>query len=266
MSRISNVFEKLKQKNEKALIPFITAGDPDSDTTDQLLKCLVDNGADIIELGVPFSDPMADGPTIQAASQRALTNSFSMERIFDHVKKVRTYSETPIILFGYYNPFLHYGIDKLCTDAKDAGVDAFLIVDLPPEEASEIKKYADDNEIDIIFLLAPTSTDDRIKLIANKASGFIYFVSVTGVTGARSSLDTSLSSYIKQIRKFTDLPVGIGFGISSPEHVREVAEYTDAVIVGSAIIKIIEKNSASPDLISTVGDFVHKLKCATLPE
>jgi tryptophan synthase alpha chain len=266
MSRISSVFEKLKQKNEKALIPFITAGDPDSDTTDQLLKCLVDNGADIIELGVPFSDPMADGPTIQAASQRALTNNFSMQRIFYHVKKVRKYSETPIILFGYYNPFLHYGIDKLCKDAKNSGVDAFLIVDLPPEEASDIKKSADDNGIDMIFLLAPTSTDDRIKLIANKASGFIYFVSVTGVTGARTSLDTSLSSYIEQIKKFTDLPVGIGFGISSPEHVREVAEYSDAVIVGSAIIKIIEKNSADSDMISMVGDFIHKLKCATLPE
>jgi tryptophan synthase alpha chain len=266
MSRISSVFEKLKLKKEKALIPFITAGDPDADTTDQLLKCLVENGADIIELGVPFSDPMADGPTIQAASQRALSNSFSMQTIFNHVKKMRTYSETPIILFGYYNPFLHYGIDKLCKDAKNAGADAFLIVDLPPEEASEIKKSADDNGIDMIFLLAPTSTADRIKLIANKASGFIYFVSVTGVTGARSSLDTSLSSYIDKIRKFTDLPVGIGFGISSPEHVREVVEYSDAVIVGSAIIKIIEKYSTGPDLISKVGDFVHKLKCATLPE
>ena len=266
MSRISSVFEKLKQKKEKALIPFITAGDPDPETTDQLLKCLVDNGADIIELGVPFSDPMADGPTIQAASQRALTHSFSMDKMFEHVKKVRTYSKTPIILFGYYNPFLHYGIDKLCANAKDAGVDAFLIVDLPPEEASNIKKSADKNNIDIIFLLAPTSTDDRIKLISDKASGFIYFISVTGVTGARSTLDISLSDYIEQIRKFTDLPVGIGFGISSPEHVREVAGYTDAVIVGSAIIKIIEKNSGSADLISLVGDFVHKLKCATLPE
>jgi tryptophan synthase alpha chain len=155
MSRISSVFEKLKLKKEKALIPFITAGDPDADTTDQLLKCLVDNGADIIELGVPFSDPMADGPTIQAASQRALSNSFSMQTIFNHVKKMRTYSETPIILFGYYNPFLHYGIDKLCKDAKNAGADAFLIVDLPPEEASEIKKSADDNGIDRSFFWLP---------------------------------------------------------------------------------------------------------------
>lgn len=266
MSRISSVFEKLKKKNEKALIPFITAGDPDPETTDHLLKCLVDNGADIIELGVPFSDPMADGPTIQAASQRALTHIFSMDKIFEHVKKVRIYSDTPIILFGYYNPFLHYGIDKLCENAKEAGVDAFLIVDLPPEEASDIKKSADENDIDMIFLLAPTSTDDRIKLISDKASGFLYFVSVTGVTGARSTLAHSLSDYIQHIKKFTDLPVGIGFGISSPEHVHEVAEYADAVIVGSAIIKIIEKNSGSADLISLVGAFVHKLKCATLPE
>lgn len=266
MSKISSLFDKLKQKNEKALIPFIIAGDPDPETTDQLLKCLVENGADIIELGVPFSDPMADGPTIQAASQRALTHSFSMDKIFDHVKKIRAYSEIPIILFGYFNPFLHYGIDKLCLNARDAGVNAFLIVDLPPEEASEIKKSADSAGIDMIFLLAPTSTDERMKLIADKASGFIYFVSVTGVTGARSRLDTSLASYIEHIRKFTDLPVGVGFGISSPEHVRKVLEYSDAVIVGSSIIKIIEKYSADSDLISKVGDFVHKLKCATLLE
>jgi len=266
MSRISNVFEKLKKKNEKALIPFITAGDPNPEATDKLLKCLVDNGADIIELGVPFSDPMADGPTIQAASQRALIHNFSMDKIFDHVKKVRSYSDTPIILFGYYNPFLKYGIDKLCANAKDAGVDAFLIVDLPPEEALDLKKSADEHDIDMIFLLAPTSTDERIKLISDKASGFIYFVSVTGVTGARSTLANSLYDYIQHIKNFTDLPVGIGFGISSPEHVREVAEYSDAVIVGSAIIKIIEKNSNNSDLISLVGDFVNKLKSATLPE
>ncbi len=266
MSRISKVFDKLKQKNEKALIPFITAGDPDNDTTDKLLKCLVNSGADIIELGVPFSDPMADGPTIQAASQRALSNSFSMQHIFAHVKKVRTYSETPIILFGYYNPFMKYGIEKLCSDAKHAGVDAFLIVDLPPEEATVIKESAELNGLDMIFLLAPTSTDDRLRLVTEKASGFIYFVSVTGVTGTRDKLDTDLSSYLDKIRNFSNLPVGIGFGISRPEHVREVARYSDAVIVGSAIINKVEQNITNPEMVNIVGKFIRELKDATLPE
>jgi len=266
MSRISKVLDELKLKNEKALIPFITAGDPDPAITDDLLKCLVENGADIIELGVPFSDPMADGPTIQAASQRALSNNFSMQSIFAHVKKVRTYSETPVILFGYYNPFLKYGIDKLCADAKNAGVDAFLIVDLPPEEASSIKEAAELNGIDMIFLLAPTSTDERLRLVSEKASGFIYFVSVTGVTGTRDKLDTDLSGYIENIRRFSDLPVGIGFGISRPEHVREVTRYSDAVIVGSAIINKVEQNINNPEMINVIGTFIRELKDATLPE
>jgi len=266
MSRISKVLEELKQKNEKALIPFITAGDPDSATTDDLLKCLVENGADIIELGVPFSDPMADGPTIQAASQRALSKNFSMQNIFAHVRKVRTYSETPVILFGYYNPFLKYGIEKLCHDAKSAGVDAFLIVDLPPEEASAINEAAKLNGLDMIFLLAPTSTDERLQLVSEKASGFIYFVSVTGVTGTRDKLDTDLSGYLDRIRKFSDLPIGVGFGISRPEHVREVIRYSDAVIVGSAIINKIEQNISNPEMINIVGAFIRELKDATLPE
>lgn len=265
MSGISKVFEKLKNRNEKAFIPFITAGDPDAQTTDNLLKCLVDNGADIIELGVPFSDPMADGPTIQAASQRALNNEFSIEKILDHVRKMRAYSEVPVILFGYYNPFLQYGIERLCTDAKTAGVDAFLIVDLPPEEATEIKTAANKNALDMIFLLAPTSTDERLKLITENASGFIYFVSVTGVTGARDCLDSTLGNYISRVKQYTNLPVGIGFGISRPEQVREVGTYSDAVIVGSAIIKLIEENRGKTDMILTVGNFVRELKNATLP-
>jgi len=266
MSGISKVFENLKMKNEKAFIPFITAGDPDPETTDRLLKCLVDNGADIIELGVPFSDPMADGPTIQAASQRSLKNDFSISKILEHVKKVRVYSDVPIILFGYYNPFYQYGIEKLCADAKLAGIDAFLIVDLPPEEAQDIKAAAAVNHLDMIFLLAPTSTEERLQLIARNASGFIYFVSVTGVTGARNSLDSTLGTYITRVKQHTDLPIGIGFGISRPEQVREVAACADAVIVGSAIIKVIDENRGKTDMIAKVGDFVRKLKNATLPE
>lgn len=263
MSRIEELFESLNAKGEKAFIPYITAGDPDMPTTEAIIECLISNGADMIELGVPFSDPMADGPTIQAASQRALNNKFSIEAILELVKKVRAYSEIPIILFGYYNPFLQYGLAKLSRDSKEAGSDGFLIVDMPPEEADSVKKEADANGLDIIFLLAPTSTDERMRLVAEKASGFVYFVSVTGVTGARDSLDELLGSYVKKIREHTALPVGIGFGISKPEQVRKVSDYADAVIVGSAIIKVIEANLGKPDMIQRVGEFVRSLKEAT---
>ncbi len=264
MSRITEVFNTLKRKKEKALIPYITAGDPDMDTTETLLKCLITNGADIIELGVPFSDPMADGPTIQAASQRALDNQFSLKAIFTLIKKVRAWSAIPIILFGYYNPFYQYGLQKLSRDAGEAGVDGFLTVDLPPEEADDLKREADANGIDTIFLLAPTSTEERMQLVSEKVSGFVYFVSVTGVTGARESLDETLKTYIDKIKKFTALPVGIGFGISKPEHIRELAGYADAMIVGSAIIKVLEANLGKPDMLDRVGHFVRSLKDATL--
>ncbi len=264
MSRIKSLFQELRKKKEKALIPYITAGDPDINTTEKLLQCLVSNGADMIEIGVPFSDPMADGPTIQAASQRALKNSFSIKSVLDLVKGVRKYSSIPIILFGYYNPFYQYGLKKLSSDAGDAGVDAFLTVDLPPEEAVDFKNEADICGIDSIFLLAPTSTSERMNVVADMGSGFIYYVSVTGVTGARDSLADLIDKHISKIRLHTALPIGIGFGISSPEHVREVSCYADAVIVGSAIIKIIESNLNKSDMLQKVGDFVHSLKDATL--
>jgi len=218
----------------------------------------------MIEVGVPFSDPMADGPTIQEASRRALTNSFSLESILKLIQKVRTYSSIPIILFGYYNPFLQYGLHELCRDAKDAGVDGFLIVDLPPEEADELKQEAEVFGIDTIFLLAPTSTDDRIKRVASMGAGFIYYVSVTGVTGARHALSTMIEEYVLKIRTLTQMPIGIGFGISKPEHVREIAAYADAVIVGSAIIKIVEKNLGKNDMLERVGKFVRSLKNETI--
>jgi len=263
MSRIEQFFNERKAKNEKALIPYITAGDPDLKTTEKILKALIDSGADMIELGVPFSDPMADGPTIQAASQRALKNNFSLQNIFSLVTRVRTFSSIPIILFGYYNPFFQYGLKRLSRDAQQAGVDGFLIVDLPPEEAGPIKEAANAAGLDIIFLLAPTSTDERMKRVAEMASGFVYYVSVTGVTGARKSLDAMIGSSIDKIRTFTKLPIGIGFGISTPEQVREVARYSDAVIVGSALIKVIEDNLGDPDMVQKVGEFMSSLKEAT---
>lgn len=265
MSRIANMFQELRSRGEKALIAYITAGDPDPVDTAGLLQCLVDGGADMIELGVPFSDPMADGPTIQEASQRALGHPFSIGAILELVREFRRHADTPLILFGYYNPFFQYGLERLARDARDAGVDGFLVVDLPPEEAADFKKAADICQLDMIFLLAPTSTDKRIRRVVDIASGFVYYVSVTGVTGARDSLADMMEESVGRIRHYTDLPVGIGFGVSRPEHVREICGYADAVIVGSAIIKQIQAHAGSPDMLDRVGVFVRQLKEATHP-
>lgn len=263
MNRINIAFDTCRSRNECVFIPYITAGDPDRATTEQMLRCLVDNGADIIELGVPFSDPMADGPTIQAASQRALRNDFSMESVLDLVAGVRRYSQVPVILFGYYNPVFRYGLENLCRDAAAAGVDGLLTVDLPPEEAGDLKRAADASGLAMIYLIAPTSTEERLALIARQASGFVYFVSVTGVTGARRDLDQGLQDYVSAVRQHTDLPVGIGFGVSTPAHVRTIATFADAVIVGSAIIRVAEDHLGQPDMIERIGSFVKDLKEAT---
>ena len=264
MSRIGEMFEKLKQKGERALITYITAGDPDLKSTESLLYTLASSGADIIELGVPFSDPMADGITIQHAFERALKNPFSLETILKMVQTVRTRIETPIVLFGYYNPFYQYGLKKLCSDARQAGVDGLLVVDLPPEEATILQQEAQDQKLDLIFLLAPTSTDERIKRVAQLASGFIYYVSVTGVTGARESLAEMIDQNVARIKNATRLPVGVGFGISKPEHIRSMLPFADAVIVGSAIIKIVEEHLDKPGLNESVGAFIKSLKQATV--
>ena len=263
MSRIASRFAELKQAGRSALIPFVTAGDPNPQVTVPLMHAMVAAGADLIELGVPFSDPMADGPTIQAAFQRALAHPFSIKSVLGLVRNIRTYSQVPVILFGYYNPFLQYGLEALCKDAREAGADGFLVVDMPPEEAGPMQQAAGQYGLDLIFLLAPTSTEERIRQVCKAGSGFVYFVSVTGVTGARDSLDDTLSGYIDKIRQHTDLPLGIGFGISRPEQVSEVAGYADAVIVGSAIIKVIEASAGEPDMLSRVGEFVKSLKNAT---
>ncbi len=265
MTRIDETFLKLKKKGEKALIAYITAGDPDIKTTESLLYCLADQGADIIELGVPFSDPMADGITIQHAFERALQNPFSMELIFKLVRTVRQKISTPIILFGYYNPFYQYGLKKLCAAAREAGVDGLLIVDLPPEEAQSLKTETTACGLDLVFLLAPTSTEERIRQVAKIASGFIYYVSVTGVTGARERLAEMIDKNVALIKRHTALPIGVGFGISRPDHIRTMLPYVDAVIVGSAIIKVVEEHRGKPELTTEVGAFVKSLKEATIP-
>lgn len=262
MSTISQTFDRLRSKREKALIPFITAGDPDLHTTEKLIYVLEKNGADLIELGVPFSDPMADGPTIQLASERSLLNKTNLKIIFDLVKRMRLKTNIPIILMGYYNLFFIYGLKRLANDAKEAGVDGFLTVDLPPEEASEMKKQIVNARLDMIFLLAPTSDDARIKLITKNATGFVYYVSLTGVTGVRSKLDKDIRRQLNVIKKNTNLPIGVGFGISNPTHAKSVSKWADAVVVGSAIIKIIENTHNKKLMLQKVGKFVSSLKRA----
>jgi tryptophan synthase alpha chain len=209
---------------------------------------------------------MADGITIQHAFERALQNPFSMELIFNLVRTVRKKISTPIILFGYYNPFYQYGLKKLCADAREAGVDGLLIVDLPPEEAQSLKTETAACGLDLVFLLAPTSTEDRIKQVATIASGFIYYVSVTGVTGARERLAEMIDKNVSLIKRYTSLPIGVGFGISKPDHIRAMLPYVDAVIVGSAIIKVLEEHRGTPELTREVGKFVKSLKEATIPQ
>ncbi|MDP2689238.1 MAG: tryptophan synthase subunit alpha [Deltaproteobacteria bacterium] len=259
-SRLKETFAKLREKGEKALITFITAGDPDLPATKELILALESSGADIIELGIPFSDPMADGPTIQASSERAVKGGTHLSDVLALVKDVRKKSEVPIVLFGYYNPIFSYGLKRFATEASKAGADGVLIVDLPAEEADELKTELDKKAIDLIFLLTPTSTEDRIRLISRKASGFIYFVSVTGVTGARTRLSKDIKGYVDKVRKFTALPLGVGFGISSAKQAKEVCRYSDGVIVGSAIVNIIARNSGSRSLVREVSGFVRGLK------
>ncbi len=240
--QIENKFKELTGKDRAALVTYITAGDPSLDLTPDLVFKLEESGADIIELGVPFSDPMADGPAIQLASERALSSGTTLQGVLDCVKKIRTRSDIPIIIFGYYNPFYTYGLEEFACDAKEAGVDGVLVVDLPPEESAEFSEELNKAGLDLVFLLAPTSTQERIELVSQRASGFVYLVSVTGVTGERPDMDYSIDELAAEIKSTTKLPVGIGFGVSSPEQAKKIAEIADAVIVGSAIVRIIEKD------------------------
>lgn len=259
VGRITRVFSELGAKGEKALITFITAGDPDIKATHDLILALEAAGADIIELGIPFSDPMADGPTIQASSERALAGGTTLQDVIDLVAEVRKTSEIPIVLFGYYNPIFQYGHKKFAKAAAGAGVDGLLIVDLPAEEAGDLKAELDRVGCDFIFLLTPTSNDSRISVTVNKASGFVYFVSVTGVTGARKTVSRNVMGYVRKIRKFTNLPIGVGFGISTPEQAKEVAAFADGVVVGSALVNIIA-SSERDALLKNVSAFVAALK------
>lgn len=245
MGRIADTFKRLQGEGKKALVTFITAGDPDLETTGRLIPLLANAGADIIELGVPFSDPMADGPTIQLASERALAAGTTLEGMLALVKKVRTGTQVPIVLMGYYNPILQYGPERFVQDAAQAGVDGVLLVDLPPEEAEEFRKVADAAGITTIFLLTPTSDDARLKRVFSMGSGFLYYVSVTGVTGARQMVEVSVAERVAAIRKQTRLPVVVGFGVSTPEQAAQISACADGVVVGSALVRLFEQYSGA---------------------
>ena len=256
MGRIAGSFTNLKREGKKGFIPFITAGDPDLATTERLLVTLAQSGATLIELGVPFSDPMADGPVIQRASERALKNNFGVGEILDVVARAREQTDIPIILFSYYNPLFQFGLRRLAAAAKDAGVDGVLVTDLSPEEAGDFEEQLHARELDMIFLVAPTSTDERLKLIAERASGFIYAVSRAGVTGTRETVSFEAEKLVNRLRKFSELPVAVGFGISNAEQVADVHRYADAVVVGSAIVAEMERLEGEPDLVERIGEFL----------
>lgn len=247
------------RNGKKGFIPFITAGDPDLPTTRELIIELARVGSTVIELGIPFSDPMADGPVIQRASERALHHGFGIEDVLQTVADARQETDVPIILFSYFNPLLQFGTERLAKEAKQAGVDGLLVTDLIPEEAGELAATLKANELDIIFLVAPTSTDERLQMVCERASGFIYAVSRAGVTGAREQMSAEAEILVSRVRQFSKLPVAVGFGISTVAQVRDVWRYAEAAVVGSAIVDLLEKRIGSDNLPQEIGDFASRL-------
>jgi len=258
LGRIADAFTTLKRDGKKGFIPYITAGDPDLATTEQLLITLAQH-ATLIELGVPFSDPMADGPVIQRASERALKNDFGLQDILDTAARARKQIETPIILFSYYNPLLQFGLKRVAGAARDAGIDGVLVTDLTPEESGEFETELRAHDLDMIFLIAPTSTDERLKLVAEHASGFIYAVSRAGVTGTRETVSAEAEKLVSRMRQFSSLPIAVGFGISNAEQVADVSRYADAVVVGSAIVAEMERLMGTGDVARQVSNFLDRI-------
>ncbi len=255
--RIKQTFDATKAENRAALVTFIMAGDPDIKTTEALLASLPQAGADIIEIGVPFSDPMADGPVIEAAGKRAISNGTNLRSILTTVQQFRsTNTQTPVILMGYYNPIYRYGVSNFCKDAGLAGVDGLIIVDLPPEEEREITSHLEQNNLCLVRLVAPTSDAGRITKITASASGFVYYISVTGITGAKTASSDDLAGKLGALRKQTVLPIAVGFGIKTAEHVKAAAQHADAVVVGSALVNMIAE---SKNPVQDAADFVKTL-------
>lgn len=266
MTRISERFAQLKERDERALICFVVAGDPDIETTRRIVLELDAAGADVVEIGIPFSDPIADGPTIQAASMRSLEIGTNVTRTLDLVRSIRKDSNLPLVLMTYYNPVMHYGVQKFASDSAEAGVDGVIITDLTPEEAGEWKSAAAQSGVDTVFLLAPTSTPERIAKIAKMASGFVYCVSRTGVTGAQVEVAQGVGDMVASIRKETDSPIAVGFGISKPEHVREITRYADGAVVGSKIVDLIASEADVDLMLKSVRTTVAALKSGTKRE
>ncbi len=242
MTRIDSLFNELRNRGDRAFIPYIMAGDPSLKRTEDLVLLLEDHGADIIELGVPFSDPLADGPTIQMAAERAIRKGTTLKKVLRAVERIRRKSEIPLVLMTYFNPVFKYGIEPFMNDASGAGVDGLIIPDLPPDEAADVVRSARPRDISTVFLLAPTSTEKRIRLVSRASTGFIYYVSITGITGSILTVDGSMKSMIERIRAVSGKPVAVGFGVKKPEEARQVAAIADAVIVGSSIVKMVHED------------------------
>jgi tryptophan synthase alpha chain len=263
MSRIDKAFARAAKAKRAALIPFITAGDPTIAQTVPLALALERAGADILELGVPFSDPIADGPTIQRSTERALRHGTSLQTVLQVVRELRYASELPVVLFSYYNPIHAYGLARFAVDAAAAGVDGVLFTDVPVEEAAPMAEQLGRVGLDLILLLAPTSTHERMKAVRRLASGFVYYVAHTGVTGARRQLASGLEAQVRAVKKLTKARVAVGFGVSTPEQVGAVARFADAVVVGSALVERIEELGDTPDLTREAGAFLRTLAAAT---
>lgn len=259
-TRISKRFVELRNAGELGMVAYITAGDPSLDATRTFVLALAEAGADLIELGVPFSDPLADGPTIQRASERALKSGTTLAGVLDLVRRIRHSSEVPLILFSYYNPILQMGLEKFAASASQAGADGVLATDLTPEESDEYRRVLHAHHLDTIFLAAPTSSDERLQKIAAATSGFLYIISRTGVTGAKDSLPDELPALLRRARHFTDLPIAVGFGISLPGHVSVLGGLADAAVVGSALVSEIEQASTFEVAATALRERLQKLK------
>lgn len=260
MSRIAKAFERVRQAGGPGLVAYVTAGDPTLDRTGDILAALSDSGADVLEVGVPFSDPLADGPVIQRAAERALAGGTTLRKTLDMVARTRSRVEAPIVLFTYVNPILRFGEDAFAREAAAAGVDGVLMLDLPVEEAAVFRARLTTAHVDPIFLLSPTTTDARMKASAELAAGFLYLISRLGVTGARDRVSADAERLARRVRSHSVLPLALGFGISRPEHVAEVCRWVDAAVVGSALVNVIAEHGASPDVASRAGKFVRWLK------
>ena len=258
--RLATTFAALRQRGERALVPYFTAGDPSLADTGKLVLEAGRRGADIVELGVPFSDPLADGPVIQRATQRALAAGVTLPRVLELARELRAESAVPLVFLTYYNPLLAFGLKAFCLTAVESGVDGVIVADLPPEESGPLRSLAEPAGLDLIHLVAPTSTPDRMRKIARASHGFLYMVSLTGVTGARSELPSELTQHLRTLRGITTKPICVGFGIGTPAQAQAVGQVADGVIVGSAIVQLVEKHAGSSELVTRVGDFIASLK------